>query len=159
MQANPVASFRLARLLRLRTQMRRLREHEAAALAVRVEELARSAAATGAARADRAAAEARASAEGTLTTATLALGRDYDRALAAAERACVAALGDAERALAAKREQLVYSHREERTMRRLEETERARAATAAARTVERGLDEIAIERYERGRRRGDGDDG
>jgi flagellar export protein FliJ len=151
-------TFRLARLLRLRTQLRRLREHEAATLARRVETLTAEAAEVAAERERQGDAEARAAAAGLLTPAQLHLGREYAAALADAEQKCRTALHEASRQLAAKRDELLASHREERKVQRLEEGHRARVAEASTQHAARALDEVAIDRHRRARMRG-GDDG
>jgi flagellar export protein FliJ len=150
-------AFRLARLLRLRSQLRRLREHEAATLARRVAALTAEAAAVAAERERQGEAEARAAAAGMLTPARLHLGREYAAALADAERKCRIALHEAARQLDAKRDELLASHREERKVQRLEEGHRARVAEAATQGVARALDEVAIDRHRRARMRGDDD--
>jgi hypothetical protein len=143
---------RLHRLLRLRTQLRQLREHEAGALQQRLATLGEEAAAVVRAREVAGEQERLAAADGSLTPAALQLGRDYAETLIRAERAYAVVVAETTRLLAAKREELITSHREESQVRRLEETRVARAAEERARVTAQGLDELAIERHERARR-------
>jgi len=145
-------SFRLSRLLRLRTQLRRLREHEAAALEQQLRSLERETEATRQAQAGAAEEQRRAAETDTLTPGALRLGRDYAEALADAERACRVAMADVSRALTAKRDELTVSHRDESKVRRLEEIHRGRADEAESRLAAVQLDELAIDRHERARR-------
>ena len=145
-------SFRLNRLLRLRTQLRRLREHEVGALQRQFRTLERETEAACDAQAGVAEEQCRAAETDTLTPASLRLDRDYVAALVDAERACRVAMEDVGRALGAKRDELTASHREESKLRRLEEIHRGRADEERARVAAVQLDELAIDRYERARR-------
>ncbi len=145
-------SFRLSRLLRLRTQLRRLREHEAAALEQQLGSLERETDAACAAQMVVAEEQRRAAETDTLTPGALRLGGDYAEALAGAERACRVAMADVGRALAAKRDELTVSHRDESKVRRLEEIHRGRTDEEQARLTAVQLDELAIDRHERARR-------
>ena len=145
-------TFRLARLLRLRAQVRQLRQHEADELAaglVALEEQARTLAAE---RERQGAAEAAAAAAGALTPATLQLGREYDLALAAREQALATAVAEQRAALATKREELAHEHREERKFQHLEEAHRQRVSEEEGRHTDRLLDELAAQAHGRGRK-------
>lgn len=146
-------SFRLNRLLRLRKQLRTLREYEAGALEQQFRTFEQDADAAWEAREGVAEGERLAAETDALTPATLRLGRDYAAALADTERACRAAMTDTARALAAKREELTASHREESKVHRLEELHRERVDEERSRVMAQGLDELAIDRHERARRR------
>lgn len=146
------SSFRLNRVLRLRTQLRLLRGYEAGALQRQVGTLEREVgtvceAQERVAEGERHAAEAR-----ILTPETLQLGRAYAAALADSEHAYRVAMIDAGRALVAKRAEVVTSHQEESKVRRLEEVHRERTDAERLRLVALGLDELAIDRHERARR-------
>jgi flagellar export protein FliJ len=147
-------SFRLARLLRLRTQLRTLKEGEVEQMLGRLDRLVGEAETVAAARERRSEAERLAAAEGGLSVDVLQLGRDYDRALAAREQRCREEVGRTQDALAARRDELLHQHREERKVRRLEETFRQRASESADREAARTLDELVIDRHERSRKKG-----
>jgi flagellar export protein FliJ len=147
-------SFRLARLLRLRAQLRSLKEAEVEQLATRLDAAEAGVREVGAARRRHAAAEQAAAGAGRLTADELQLGRVYDAALAERERRCGAVVEEIRAALAAKRAQLIHQHREERKVRTLEEQFNQRASEAEQRRAERTLDELVIDRHERVRRRG-----
>jgi flagellar export protein FliJ len=148
-----MAVFRLARLVRLRTQMRQLRQHEADALATTAATLAARAQALAAARDRRAADEARAAAAGLLDPALFQVGRGYDAVLADAERRCAADAAAVAAALDAKRAELQHERREERKFLRLEDAHRQRAADEEAHRTSVLLDELAILRHGRTRPR------
>ena len=149
-----MAAFRLARVLRLREQMRRSDARGRAARRDRRDAPAR-ARELGAARDRRAAEEAHAAAEGSLEPDALHVGRGYDAALAAAERRCAADAVAAPAALDAKRVELQHERREERKVLRLEETHRQRAGDEEAHRTSVLLDELAILRHGRTRTRSD----
>jgi flagellar export protein FliJ len=141
-------SFRLARVLRLRGQLRRLRQHEADALAARVATLEAEGEALAHAREELAAAEA---GRGPLTAESFRLGRAYDAALADRGRETAQAAVETRAALGVKREELLHEHREERKFLHLEEAHRERVAVEDARAADRLLDELAIRAHERAR--------
>ncbi len=143
------APFRLARVGRLREQIRRLRAHEAEQLTARLLAARAEAVRLAEERERVGAAEAREAAAGRLTPASLQLGRDYDGALAAAERACVEGIARLESSLAAKRAEVLRARQEEEKYVRLAEAHRQRTLEEEARVVERSLDEIAIDRHRR----------
>jgi flagellar export protein FliJ len=146
---------RLTRMLRLRTQLRTLRQHEVDTLAATAAALAVRRRALDDERERRAAEEARAAAGGLLAPETFHLGRRYDAALAAEERRCGAEATEVGEALAAKRAELQEERREERKFERLAETQRRRAAEAESRATEVLLDELAIVGHGRVRPRSD----
>jgi flagellar export protein FliJ len=144
-------SFRLGRVLRLRAQLRQLRQHEADALVARVATLEAESEALTDAREELAAVEAEAARRGPLTAETLRLGRTYDETLAERGRETAAAAAETRVALAAKRDELLHEHREERKFLHLEEAHRERVAVEDARAADRLLDELAIRAHERSR--------
>ena len=143
------APFRLARVLRLREQIRRLRTHEAEQLAARVAAVRREAERVAAEREHCGLAEAAEALAGTLTPEGLRMGRDYDAALAAAERAHAADLVRLGHALDAKRAELLRDRQEEEKYVRLAAAHRERVLEDEARETDRGLDEVAVDRYRR----------
>ena len=149
--------FRLARVLRLREQIRRLRAHEAEQLAAHLAAV-RAAAARVATERERAALEeGRAAMARTLTPEQLLVGRRYDAALAASERAYGDEIARTKAALDAKRAELLHDRQEEEKYSRLADAHRLRQQQEALRDAERALDEIAIDRHRRNRReQGDG---
>lgn len=145
-----MAAFRLARVLRLRGQVRRLRQLEADALAADAAELAARGRALADERDRRADDEARVAA-GLLGVDELQIGRAYDDALAEAERRCRAEAERVVTALAAKRVELQEERREERKFERLAAVHREREAEHEAQATSVLLDELAILRHGRGR--------
>jgi flagellar export protein FliJ len=141
--------FRLARVLRLREQIRRLRTHEAEQLATQLAAAEAEAAAVVAARAALGAREAAEAAAGTLTPDGLRVGRAYDAALATAEQAGALDVARLGHALVAKRAQLLRDRQEEEKYVRLAAAHRQRALEDEARESERALDEVAVERFRR----------
>ncbi|MCC6764874.1 MAG: hypothetical protein IT293_09445 [Deltaproteobacteria bacterium] len=148
------ASFRLARVLRLREQMRRLRGHEAEALAARLGAARREAMRILAERERRGEEEAEAARAGLLTPETLQVGRAYDAALAAAEAAQAEEIARLGRALEVKRAELLRARQEEEKYVRLEAVHRQRVLEEEARALERALDEVAVDRHRRRKEQG-----
>ncbi|MCC6850380.1 MAG: hypothetical protein IT294_17965 [Deltaproteobacteria bacterium] len=146
------APFRLARVLRLREQMRRLRGHEAEAIAARLGTARRDVARIAAERERCAEEEARAARAGVLTPETLQVGRAYDAALAAAEVAETQEAARLARALEAKRAELLRARQEEEKYVRLAAAHRQRVLEEEAREVDRVLDEVAVDRHRRRRK-------
>jgi flagellar export protein FliJ len=144
--------FRLARVLRLAEQMRRLRTHEAERLAA---ELVAARAEVVRLRGERErlgeieGADARA---GRLTPDALQVGRAYDRALAAAETVRANAVVRLGQALDAKRAEVLHARQEEEKYTRLAAAHRQRVFEEEARESERTLDEIAVDRHRRNRK-------
>ena len=143
------APFRLARVLRLREQMRRLRTHEVEQLAARLAAVRAEAERVAAERERLGMAEAEQAVAGTLTPETLRVGRGYDAVLAAAERAHAGELLRIGQALAAKRAELLRDRQEEEKYVRLAAAHRERVLEDEAHESERTLDEIAVDRYRR----------
>ena len=143
------APFRLARVLHLREQIRRLRTHEAEQLAAQLAAVRVEAARVAGEREGLGMAEAQQAMVGTLTPDALYLGRAYDAALAAAERAHAENLVRLGHALDAKRAELLHERQEEEKYVRLAAAHRQRALEDEARESARSLDEIALDRYRR----------
>jgi flagellar export protein FliJ len=141
--------FRLARVLRLREQIRRLRTHEAEQLAARLAAAETAGVRVVAEREAIGTREAAAAAAGTLTPETLRVGRAYDAALATAEQAHALDVARLGRALAAKRAELLRDRQEEEKYVRLAAAHRQRVLEEEAREAERSLDEVAVERFRR----------
>ena len=141
-----MAPFRLGRVLRLRTQLVRLRAHEAETLRAEVFALRSRADALAAARERRGHEEAMAAATG-VPAATLQLGRSYDAALGDEERRCRLDGEQAMTALVAKRAEVELERREERKLERLETVYRERATAEEARATTVLLDELALLRH------------
>jgi flagellar export protein FliJ len=141
--------FRLARVLRLREQMRRLRTHEAEQLATRLVAARAEATEIVAERERLGTIEAEAVCAGTLTPDGLQVGRAYDGALASAEAARVAEIVRLGHALDAKRTEVLRARQEEEKYLRLAEVHRQRVLEEEAHEFDRTLDEIAVERYRR----------
>ena len=138
--------FRLSRVLRLRTQLRRLRAHEAERLGAEMSAISARALALATARERRSEEEAAAAAAG-VSAATLQLGRSYDAVLGADERRCQAEGERTMTALLAKRAEVELERREERKLEQLEAVHRERAAEEDARATARLLDELALLRH------------
>lgn len=143
------AEFRLARVLRLREQMRRLRAHEVEQLAVELVAARAHAARIVAERERVVTEEGEAAAAGTLTPAGLQVGREYEAALAAAEAAQAREIVRLGQALEAKRAELVEARQEEEKYVRLAEAHRQRVLEEEAHELDRMLDEIAVDRHRR----------
>ena len=141
--------FRLARVLRLREQIRLLRMHEAEHLVERIATVRGESLRVAAERERRGVLEAQQAVAGTLTPDGLHVGRAYDAALAALERAHVDDLVKLRQALAAKRVELLRDRQEEENYVRLAAAHRQRGLEDEAHGFERTLDEIAIDRYRR----------
>jgi hypothetical protein len=141
-----MAHFRLGRVLHLRTQLRRLRAHEAETLGAEVSAMRARADALAAAREQRGDEEARAAATA-LPAATFQVGRAYDAALGDDERRCRAEGERAMTALVAKRAEVELERREERKLEQLETIYRERTAEEEARATAVLLDELALLRH------------
>ena len=141
-----MAPFRLVRVLRLRTQLVRLRAHEAETLGAEVSAIRARADALAAARERRGHEEAVAAATG-VPAATLQLGRSYDVARGDDERRCRIDGERAMTALVAKRAEVELERREERKLERLESVYRERAMEEEARATTVLLDELALLRH------------
>ncbi len=142
-----MATFRLSRVLRLRTQLRRLRVHEAETLAGELSTVRARGAALAAAREERARAEAAAGSTG-LPAPVFQLGRQYDAALADDESRCRIDEGRLTTALAAKRAEVEAERREERKLEQLRSVHGERAAEDDARRLGTLLDELALRRHD-----------
>jgi len=150
--------FRLARVLRLAEQMRRLRTHEAERLAA---ELVTARADVLRLRDERerlGEAESADALAGRLTPDGLRVGRAYDGALAAVETVRANAVVRLGRALDAKRAEVLRARQEEEKYTRLAAAHRQRVLEDEARESERALDEIAVDRYRRNRKEQSHDD-
>jgi flagellar export protein FliJ len=143
------APFRLARVLRLREQIRRLRTHETERLVARLAAVRVEARRVVAEREGRGVLEAQQAVAGTLTPEALHVGRAYDTALAAAERVHAEDLVRLGHALDAKRAELLHDRQEEEKYVRLAAAHRQRGLEDEARESGRSLDEIALDRYRR----------
>ena len=151
------APFRLARVLRLHEQLRRLRAHEADQLAAQLNAARRAAARLAAERERCAEDEGRAARAGLLTPATLQVGRTYDDVLATREEEARAEIERLAAALERKRAELRRERQEEEKYVRLADAHRQRTLAEEARELDRALDEIAIDRHRRNRKeRNDG---
>lgn len=146
------APFRLARVLRLREQMRRLRSHEVEQLATRLAAVRAEAVRLAGERERLGAVEGQQAAAGTLTPDTLRVGRAYDATLAAAERIGAEEIVRLGHALAAKRAELLRDRQEEEKYARLAAAHRQRVLEDEARGADRVLDEIAVDRHRRHQR-------
>ena len=136
--------FRLARVLRLRTQLREQAEDELArvraelaALRAQVEEMRTARLATRAAEED-------AATGAVLTGAELAAYRGYEATIDAREAALERKSAETTVAIGAAREALLARRQEERQLERLEERSQAAAATDEAHRIDTLLDELAL---------------
>jgi flagellar export protein FliJ len=143
------APFRLARVLRLREQIRRLRTHEAEQLATQLTAVHAEIARIIDQRERRGLREIEEARHGLLTPDSLQVGRAYDAALAVAEKTQVREGARLELALAAKRAELLRDRQEEEKYVRLAAAHRQRVLEDEAREAERSLDEIAVDRHRR----------
>jgi hypothetical protein len=143
------APFRLARVLRLREQMRRLKTHEAEQLAARLVATRREAARIVTERVRLGEVEAEAAVAGMLTPDTLRVGRAYDAALADAETARSLEIVQLGHALDAKRAEVLRARQEEEKYVRLAAAHRQRVVEEEAHELDRMLDEIAVDRHRR----------
>ncbi|MEO6027542.1 MAG: flagellar FliJ family protein [Candidatus Binatia bacterium] len=141
--------FRLARVLRLREQMRRLRSHEADQLAAQLAAAEMAVARVVDERERVGAREADDAATGKLTVDTLRLGRAYDAALATAEQVHALNVVQIGHALDAKRAELLRDRQEEEKYVRLAANHRERVLEDEARETDRALDEVAVQRFRR----------
>ena len=146
------APFRLARVLRLREQVRRLRSHEVAQLATRLAAVRTEAVRLAGERERLGVVEEQQAIAGTLTPDTLRVGRAYDATLAAVERIHAEEIGRLGHALAAKRAELLRDRQEEEKYVRLAAAHRLRGLEDEARHADRALDEIAVDRHRRHQR-------
>ncbi|HEY2388665.1 MAG TPA: hypothetical protein VGK30_17040 [Candidatus Binatia bacterium] len=141
-----MAAFRLARVLHLRTQLRRLRMHEAETLGSELARLRRQAASLAARREEWARIEAATASDGVDAT-VFQVGRAYDDALADEERACGREQERVTAALLAKRAEVEAERREERKIEQLERLHDAREAEDEAHRLATLLDELALRRH------------
>jgi len=141
--------FRLARILRLREQVRRLRSHEAEQLAARLVAARSEMARLVAERERLGEVEATAARTGMLTPDFLQVGRTYDARLAAVESARAVDVVRLGEALERKRAELVGARQEEEKYVRLAAAHEARVLEQEARESQRTLDEMAVDRYRR----------
>ncbi len=141
--------FRLARVLRLREQLRRLRTHEAEQLAAELAAARADVTGIGAERERNGEVEAVEAAAGRLTVDVLRLGRAYDAALATAAAARGADAVRLGHALDAKRAEVLRARQEEEKYVRLAAAHRQRILEDEARESDRTLDEIAVDRHRR----------
>lgn len=146
------APFRLARVLRLREQLRRLRAHEAEQLAAQLTAARQEAMHIATERERCGEEEGRAALAGLLTPVSLQIVRTYDGALASRERAQHAEVERLAAALEVKRAELRRERQEEEKYVRLAEAHRQRTMAEEARELDRALDEIAIDRHRRNRK-------
>jgi flagellar export protein FliJ len=143
------APFRLARVLRLREQLRRLRTHEAEQLVTELAAARAEVARIAGEREHNGAVEAAEAVAGRLTVESLRVGRAYDAALAAAEAVRVADAVRIGHALDAKRAEVLRARQEEEKYVRLAEAHRERILEDETRETDRALDEIAVDRHRR----------
>jgi hypothetical protein len=142
--------FRLSRVLRLRTQLRRLRAHEADRLGAEMSAIRVRADALATARERRGEEEAKAAATG-VSAETLHLGRSYDAVLRDDERRCRAEGERVMTALVAKRAEVELERREERKLEQLETVHRQRTTEEETRATAVLLDELALLRHDQAR--------
>jgi len=147
------ATARLARMLRLRTQLRSLRQHELETLAARAAAVEERRRALDDARERRASDEARAAAAGLLAPEAFHVGRRWDAVLADEERRAAVEATRLDAAIVRKRGELQDERREERRFERLVETNRQRALEAETHATGVIADELAILRHGRTRPR------
>ncbi len=141
--------FRLARVLRLREQMRRLKTHEAEQLGAQLVAVRGEAVRIVAERLRLGEVEAAAAVAGTLTPDTLRVGRAYDAALADAETARGLEIVQLGHALDAKRAEVLRARQEEEKYVRLAAAHRQRVLEDEAHELDRMLDEVAVDRHRR----------
>ncbi len=138
-------AFRLARVLRLRTQLRRQTQDEVAQLAAALGAVRREIAELGA-RQRAVRAEEEAALPRGLAAADLEARRRYEAELLARAAALAAEAQGLDGALAEERARLVERRREERQLERLAERAAARTAEAVARADAVALDDLARRR-------------
>ncbi len=141
--------FRLARVLRLREQIRRLRSHEADQLAAQLAAAEMAVTRVADERERVGMREAEEAAAGRLTAETLRVGRAYEAALATAEQVHALNVVQIGQALAAKRAQLLRDRQEEEKYVRLAANHRQRVLEEEAHETDRALDEVAVQRFRR----------
>jgi flagellar export protein FliJ len=134
--------FRLSRVLRLKEQLRRLRQSEAEALVAHASRLADHRRELGHRREQAQQKERRAAAQG-IGSAELAISRGYDEALAAKQANIAERQAETREALARKRDEVTSERREERKFLRLGELHVERERKREATETERLLDELA----------------
>ena len=137
-----MAPFRLSRVLRLKEQLRRLRQSEAEALAAHATRLADHRRELGHRREQAQQTERRAAAQG-IASAELAISRGYDDALAAKQANLAQRQVETHEALSRKRDEVKSERREERKFLRLGELHVERERKRATSETERLLDELA----------------
>jgi flagellar export protein FliJ len=143
-------SFRLARVLRLRTQLRERAQVEVGAVRAALTSVSERLEVVRAAQAASRAAEAAVAATG-MTAGDLQRFRGYEQAQRVREQALVAEGAELTATLAARREVLIERRRDERQLELLRERARERDETAEERSAMTLLDELAVRR--RGERR------
>jgi flagellar export protein FliJ len=144
--------FRLARVLRLKTQLRQLRQLELEAMAADLASLEREASVLATARDRVAEDEAEAAHDGTLSAPLLHLMRSHAAALADLEQRAVMRVKETHALLEAKRAELREERIEEKKLVRLGEYHQERRAAEDGRTTANMLDELAIQGHERARK-------
>lgn len=145
-----MTAFRLERVLRVRTQLRRLHALQAEMLATEVDTLRVREDALAAAR-DRCGVEEARTAAGGVAAAVVQLARAYDTILAREEQHVHDDGVRAAAALTAKRGEVEYERREERKLEQLEAMHRERAAEEEGRATAVLLDELALLQHARAR--------
>jgi flagellar export protein FliJ len=149
------AVFRLGRMLRLRTQLRQLRQLEVEAIVADLAALEREARVHALARERVADEEAQVAREGRLSPALLVLMRAHAAALADLEQRATRRAAETRAILETKRAELVEERREERKLERLGQRHRERVIVEEARLATNLLDELAIQAHGRVRREGE----
>jgi len=144
-------SFRLARLLRLRGQLRSLRQLEAQQVEAERDRLSGARTALDEARRVLLDETERAFAQGAVDGGQLGLIRGYEDALRERAIRLESELAATRARLAAKRDQLGGERREERKLEHLEDRHRTACATEEALTMEHLLDELVLARHVRER--------
>lgn len=146
-----MASFRLARVLRLRGQLRRLRQIEAQQIEGERDQLDAARSTLDEARRLLLDQTERAFAEGAVRGGDLGLIHRYEEALTSRTAHVEHRLAETGARLAAKRGEVGAERREERKLEHLEERHRAARAGEAALASERQLDELVLARHARER--------
>jgi len=136
--------FRLARVLRLRTQLREQAEDELARVRAELAALRAQVADARAARLATRAAEEEAAAGAVLTGAQLAEYRGYEAAIDAREVALERKSAETATAVGTARDALLTRRREERQLERLAERTETAAAADEAHRMDTLLDELAL---------------
>ena len=144
-------SFRLARVLRLRGQLRSLRQLEAQQIEAERDRLSGTRTALDEARRVLLDETERAFAQGAVDGGQLGLIRGYEDALRERATRLESELVSTRARLAAKRDQLGGERREERKLEHLEDRHRTACASEEALLMERLLDELVLARHVRER--------